>query len=104
MTVGIIAAILIIAAAVVAVAARNRRGGGRRVADAELSQLALRSLSASEREYYLEDWVHIQGSFVDAPGPALDSADTLVGQLVQDVGYPVDDEQKLLRLLSVRHA
>ena len=104
MTVGIIvviiAAILIIAAVVLA--ARRRTGHG--AAEAELSQLPLRPLSASEREYYLDDWVHVQGSFVDSPAMALDSADTLVGQLLQNVGYPTDDEQRLLRLLSVRHA
>jgi hypothetical protein len=95
----IIAAILIIAA--VAYAARRR--GGRGAAEAELSRLPLRPLSASEREYYLDDWVHVQGSFVDAPGTALDSADTLVSQLLQNVGYPTDDDHRLLRLLSVRH-
>jgi len=94
----IIAAILIIAAVVAA-----RRGSGRGSAQAELSRLPLRPLSASEREYYLDDWVHVQGSFVDAPGTALESADTLVGQLLQNVGYPTDDEHRLLRLLSVRH-
>lgn len=95
----IIAAILIIAAVLAA-----RRGSGRGSAQAELSRLPLRPLSASEREYYLDDWVHVQGSFVDAPGTALESADTLVGQLLQNVGYPTDDEHRLLRLLSVRHA
>lgn len=106
MTVGIIvviiAAILIIAA--VAFAARRSSGSGRGAAAAELSRLPLRPLSTSEREYYLDDWVHVQGSFVDAPAMALDSADTLVAQLLQNVGYPTDDDQRLLRLLSVRHA
>jgi hypothetical protein len=101
MTVGIIAAILIIAAAFVV--ARSRRGFGPGAAQAELNQLDLHPLNASEREYYLDDWVHVQGSFVDSPAMALDSADTLVGQLLQNVGYPTDDEQRLLRLLSVRH-
>jgi len=106
MTVGIIvaiiAAILIIVAALVV--ARNRRDGGRGAVEAEFNRLALRPLTTSEREYYLDDWTHIQGSFIDAPGTALSSADTLVGQLLQNVGYPTDDDQKLERLLSVRHA
>lgn len=102
MTVGIIVAI-IAAIVIIALAAAwyRRRGGG---ADAELRQLDMRSLTSSEREYYLDDWVHIQGSFVDSPSVALDSADTLVGKLLQDVGYPTDDDSRLVRLLSVRHA
>jgi hypothetical protein len=103
MTVGIIV-VIIAAILIIAAVAYARRGSGRGAAEAELSRLPLRPLSASEREYYLDDWVHVQGSFVDAPAMALDSADTLVGQLLQNVGYPTDDDQRLVRLLSVRHA
>jgi len=103
MTVGIIvaiiAAILIIVAAVVVIRRRDGRGS----AAAELSRLDLRPLSASEREYYVDDWTAIQGSFVDSPGAALDSADNLVTQLLLNIGYPTDDEQRLMRLLAVRH-
>lgn len=104
MTVGIIVAIIaaILIIALLAAAVARRRGGGVTAA-AELSQLDLHSLSASEREYYVDDWTHIQGSFVDTPGMALDSADNLLTQLLQNIGYPTDDEQRLLRLLGVQH-
>jgi hypothetical protein len=105
MTVGIIvaiiAAILVIA---VAAAVMPRRRGERGAAAAELRQLGLHRLDASAREYYVDNWTHVQGSFVDAPGMALESADSLVSQLLHDIGYPADDEQRLLRLLSVEHA
>lgn len=98
---GIIVAIIIVIV-VAAIAAWYLRGG-RGSARAELRRLDLRSLSPSERDTYLEDSVHVQGSFVDDPAVALDSADTLVGRLLRDIGYPTDDEEKLLRLLSVRY-
>jgi hypothetical protein len=104
MTVGIIVAIIaaIVITAVAAAVMARRRGG--RGAAAEVRRLDLRPLSPPAREYYAENWTHVQGSFVDAPGMALESADSLVSRLLQDIGYPTDDEQRLLRLLSVEHA
>lgn len=79
MTVGIIVAIVIIATAA-AVVARRRNAA---TPAAELKQLDLNTLNAADRDDHLEGWMHIQGSFVDAPAVSLESADNLVSHLVQ---------------------
>ena len=127
MIIGVIVAIIIIAGIVIAGAVeldrrRKRaafgpeydmlveREGSPRAADRELarrrreySNLSLRPLGGEERARYAEDWRQVQGAFVDDPSAALNDAEALVVQLARFRGYPGDDPETLLELLSVPH-
>ena len=70
----------------------------------EHEQLELRPLTAAARRRFEQAWVGVQARFVDTPALALTEADTLVTQLLQERGYPVDDFDTKSRLLSVEHA
>jgi len=85
-------------------------GRDRREAESELrarldahDQLQIRALSPDEREAYSEEWRQIQADFVDRPDDSLTAADALVGRLMRDVGYPVDDFDQQADLVSVDH-
>ena len=84
--------------------------GGRGSAEAELaarearvSRLEIRELSSAERDRFVNAWHAVQESFVDAPGPAIDRADDLVGDLMQARGYPVSDFEQRAADISVDH-
>jgi hypothetical protein len=66
--------------------------------------LKLRALSAADRERYAAAWQRVQIGFVDDPRTALDDADQLVTELLDARGYPADDANERLALLSVGHA
>ncbi len=66
-------------------------------------QLDLRELSAAERERYREQWDAVQAAFVDRPEGAVRDADHLVGAVMRDRGYPVDDFEQQADLISVDH-
>lgn len=66
-------------------------------------QLRLRELSPAERDRYCQQWDSVQSSFVDRPEAAVREADTLVGQVMRDRGYPVDDFETQADLVSVDH-
>lgn len=84
--------------------------GSPRAADRELARrrrayalLDLRPLGDEERERYAEDWRGVQESFVDDPVAALSDAEALIVQLARLRGYPGDDGESLLELLSIPH-
>jgi hypothetical protein len=84
--------------------------GGRRAAEAELGsrverreRLEIRPLSAGARERYLESWTQVQKAFVDDPTGAVTSADQLVGSVMRDRGYPMDDFERRAADISVDH-
>jgi hypothetical protein len=84
--------------------------GGRRAAEAELGsrverheRLEIRPLSPSARERYLESWMQVQKAFVDDPTGAVTSADHLVGSVMRDRGYPMDDFERRAADISVDH-
>jgi hypothetical protein len=54
-----------------------------------------RTLSAEDREYYKGSWTHVQGSFLDHPAFALESAERLVGGLLAARGYRSGDPDAL---------
>jgi hypothetical protein len=122
----VIAALAIIFAAVGAARAKRRRHlqdrfgpeydrtveGADRRRDAERDlrereqahdELDLRDLSAAERARYKEQWDTVQSSFVDRPETAVRDADLLVGRVMRDRGYPVDDFEQKADLVSVDH-
>lgn len=127
MIIGVIVAIVLIVAVVIAAGieygrrrkraaygpefdALVRQEGSPRAADRELSRrrraysrLDLRPIGAEAREQYTQDWRHVQESFVDDPVAALGDAEALVVRLARFRGYPGNDRETLLELLSIPH-
>jgi hypothetical protein len=86
------------------------RAGDRRSAEADLSareqrrrELDIVALDPAVRDRYLEAWRATQGRFVDDPAAATREADTLVGQVMRERGYPVDDFEQRAADVSVDH-
>jgi hypothetical protein len=84
--------------------------GGARAADRELlrrtseyKKLNLQPIEAQELETYLDTWEHLQGGFIDDPVFALSSAEQLVTRMLDARGYPGDDPQERVALLSVEY-
>jgi hypothetical protein len=84
--------------------------GDKKKAQAELNErqkhvdaLAIRSLSAAERERYLADWTAVQSKFVDEPGQAIVDADRLIMEVMQLRAYPVADFEQRAADLSVTY-
>jgi hypothetical protein len=68
-----------------------------------VEQLAIRPLSAPERDAFAERWRSAQAQFVDDPAGAIKGADRLVGELMQARGYPVGDFEQGAADVSVDH-
>jgi hypothetical protein len=84
--------------------------GSRREAEAELGtrverreQLDIRPLSPESRERYLASWRDVQAKFVDDPPGAVADADGLVGSVMKERGYPLDDFEQRADDISVDH-
>jgi hypothetical protein len=84
--------------------------GGRREAEAELGsrverreKLDIRPLSPDSRARYQEAWREVQAKFVDDPVAAVASADELVGSVMSERGYPLDDFEQRAEDISVDH-
>ena len=72
--------------------------GGRRQAEHRLADVAsrrdkaeIRELEPAERSTYAARWGSVQSDFVDDPVAATREADRLVGAVMRDRGYPLDD-------------
>ncbi|MBR7837211.1 hypothetical protein KDL01_28295 [Actinospica durhamensis] len=70
----------------------------------EHDALQLTPISAEDQAYYATTWEHLQGEFLDDPSLSLNSAERLVATVLKARGYPGEDEQEQLALLSVEHA
>ena len=75
--------------------------GDRRAAESELDarrkrfeKLDLRPLSPEERGRFAQRWQQTQARFVDSPTQAIVEADTLVEEVMQARGYPVEEIQQ----------
>jgi hypothetical protein len=85
--------------------------GDQQVAEQELAgrrqrleQFEIRPLDAGARHRYSEHWASVQRVFVDDPSGAVGQADVLVGQVMNDRGYPVDEDfDQRAADISVRH-
>jgi hypothetical protein len=66
--------------------------------------LELQPISSEEQAYYTTAWEHLQGEFLDDPSLALTGAERLVASVLEARGYPGDDAEEQLALLSVEHA
>jgi hypothetical protein len=84
--------------------------GSKREAEAELAarqerreQLNIRPLPVEARERYAVQWSAVQTQFVDSPAAAVTAADGLVGAVMADRGYPMDDFEQRAADVSVDH-
>jgi hypothetical protein len=84
--------------------------GGKKEAEADLRErigqrnsLVIKPLGPTERDRYQQEWRQVQAAFVDAPGPALGQADSLVTNVMVARGYPVEDFDTRADLVSVDH-
>jgi hypothetical protein len=85
--------------------------GSRRSAEGELrerqkrhSKLELHDLSPESQQRYRASWVAIQSRFVDRPAQSVHEADDLIGAVMRDRGYPVEDFEQRAADISVDHA
>ena len=84
---------------------RDRRSAESELADRaeQRDELEIRPLGAGARERYAARWHETQATFVDAPAPALEQAESLLVQVMTDRGYPVDHFEERAALISVDH-
>ena len=66
--------------------------------------LELQAISSEEQGYYATAWEHVQGEFLDDPSLALTESERLVASVLEARGYPGDDAEEQLALLSVEYA
>lgn len=66
-------------------------------------RLDIRQLDPAARDRYTRRWQAVQTDFVDQPGRALDEADRLVTDVMQDRGYPVRDFGERAELVAADH-
>jgi hypothetical protein len=114
----VLAAVVVVAIAVIAWAAARKRktahlqdrfgteydrtvdtAGDRREAERELAErerrhedLDIRPLPEATRTRYAEEWQRVQARFVDDPEGAVGEGDRLVRRVMDDRGYPSDDD------------
>ena len=79
--------------------AANRLGAVAKTRD----KLEIRELSPEQRDRYASDWMEVQAAFVDAPDAAVRDADRLVGSVMRDRGYPVDDFDTQSDMVAADH-
>jgi hypothetical protein len=84
--------------------------GDRRSAEAELrgrvkrrGSLQISDLEPAAREAYAEQWLKAQQHFIDEPGQTVAEADGLVQTVMRERGYPVDDFDERIEMMSVDH-
>lgn len=68
------------------------------------TELRLREIDPAARERYAQQWRAVQAQFIDDPAGAVVAGDELVTRLVAERGYPTEDYDERLSLLSVEHA
>jgi hypothetical protein len=84
--------------------------GDRREAESELLERRerrrhcdIRPLEPAARDRYVERWRATQSKFVDQPASALSDADALLGEVMRERGYPVEDFDQQAADVSVDH-
>jgi len=68
-----------------------------------VEQLHIRPLAADESARYAAEWRTVQSRFVDQPEQAIGEADRLVGEVMQNRGYPMGDFDQRAADVSVDH-
>ena len=70
----------------------------------EHDALPLREIAPEDQAYYATSWQNLQAGFLDDPLLALAGAEKLVATVLTARGYPGDDAEEQLALLSVEYA
>ncbi|HYK67453.1 MAG TPA: hypothetical protein VEV45_05870 [Streptosporangiaceae bacterium] len=104
-----LAVVVIVAAAAMAATARRQaqRRFGReddRAVGRRVRKLNIGRLPDAARRQHLAEWRAIQEQFVDSPESAVTEAYSLVTTVMQECGYPVDDDEQVTADLPVDHA
>ncbi len=68
-----------------------------------VDELDIVPLSAVARQRYMTQWTALQARFVDHPSNAVRDADALVGTVMNERGYPVDNFDQRAADISVDH-
>ncbi|MEO8694160.1 MAG: hypothetical protein ABI658_11625 [Acidimicrobiales bacterium] len=66
--------------------------------------LRLQPLAPAARDRYQARWAEMESHFVDRPQVAVADADSMITQVMLDLGYPVDNFESNAWLISVEHA
>jgi hypothetical protein len=84
--------------------------GDRRSAEAELrgrvkrrDSFEVTELDPAAREAYTEQWLQVQQRFIDEPEQTVADADGLVQTVMRERGYPVDEFDERIEMISVDH-
>lgn len=89
------------------VAEQDGRGSAERVLrdrERRHDQLELTELDETTRQDFARRWRAVQATFVEDPAAALTEGDALFTELVAARGYPTEDFDEQLAVLSVDHA
>jgi type II secretory pathway pseudopilin PulG len=68
-----------------------------------VSKLNIRPLSSSDKTRFVNAWQTVQAEFVDDPASAVGNADSLIAQVMEARGYPVDNFEQQASNVSVEH-
>jgi hypothetical protein len=68
-----------------------------------VSDLHIRPLTPEARDRYSSEWTRVQSRFVDDPGGAVTEADRLVGEVMNERGYPLGEFEQRVEDISVDH-
>jgi hypothetical protein len=82
---------------------RRRAEAGLRAVAKRRVELDIRPLSAESRDRYVLRWRDAQSRFVDAPVRAVAEADSLVGQVLRERGYPTGDFDEQVAMVAADH-
>jgi hypothetical protein len=89
-----------------AVADQGTSSGEKRLSEiaSERNELDIRPLAPAARDRYLDEWRQAEARFVSDPRDATRAAEALVIRVLEERGYPMeDDSERLVALVSVDH-
>ena len=74
------------------------------MSNASTTTFAIRALPNAARDRYLDEWRQAESRFVSDPRDAARAAERLVERVLDERGYPVDDDvEQRLALVAVDH-
>lgn len=82
---------------------RRKAEAGLRAVAKRRVELDIRPLAPASRDRYVLRWRDAQARFVDAPVRALAEAESLVGQVLRERGYPTGDFDEQVALVAADH-
>jgi len=82
---------------------RRKAEAGLRAVAKRRVELDIQPLGTASRDRYVLRWRDAQARFVDAPVRAVAEADSLVGQVLRERGYPTGDFDEQVAMLAADH-